>query len=132
MADDAHYAASALLQVTRNMIYLEEGDTAELKQNALRIVGAGGTAQQAGKDRPIHQSTLCADDVELANHAHYMQKEIFEQPQALAQTLEMIAGAQALSPHIFGADAPALLNGTRVQYSNLDADLQAPSLDDNN
>jgi glucosamine--fructose-6-phosphate aminotransferase (isomerizing) len=116
VAANAYYAASdasALLQVTRNIIYLEEGDVAELKQDSLQIVDAGGTAQQVGKDRPIHQSTLCADDVELGNYAHYMQKEIFEQPQALAQTLEMIAGAQALSPNIFGADAPALLNNVR-------------------
>jgi glucosamine--fructose-6-phosphate aminotransferase (isomerizing) len=116
VADNAYYAASdasALLQVTRNIIYLEEGDTAELKLDSLQIVDAGGTALQIGKDRPIQESTLSADAVELGAFDHYMQKEIFEQPQALAQTLEMIAGAQALSPNLFGADAPALFNGVR-------------------
>jgi glucosamine--fructose-6-phosphate aminotransferase (isomerizing) len=105
---DGRYAASdasALLQVTRDMIYLEEGDVAELRRDSVRIVGAGGTAVE----RAVHQSTLSADDVELGEYAHYMQKEIFEQPQALAQTLEMIGGAQTISPNLFGVDAPAML-----------------------
>lgn len=105
---DGRYAASdasALLQVTRDMIYLEEGDVAELRHDSVRIVGAGGTAVE----RAVHQSTLSADDVELGEYAHYMQKEIFEQPQALAQTLEMIGGAQTISPNLFGVDAPAML-----------------------
>jgi glucosamine--fructose-6-phosphate aminotransferase (isomerizing) len=104
---DGNYAASdasALLQVTRRMIYLEEGDVAELRRDAYRIVGAGGTAAA----RTIHESTLSADAVELGDYAHYMQKEIFEQPQALAATLEMIGGAQTFSPNLFGAAAPEM------------------------
>ena len=107
VGSDGYYAASdasALLQVTRQMIYLEEGDVAELKRNTVRIVGADGTAVE----RPVHESTLSADAVELGEYAHYMQKEIFEQPQALAATLEMIGGAQTLSPNLFGVDAPEL------------------------
>ena len=97
--------ASALLQVTRRMIYLEEGDVAELSRTGIRIVGADGMAVS----RAVHESTLSADAVELGEYRHYMQKEIFEQPQALAATLEMIGGAQSFSPNLFGADAPALL-----------------------
>ena len=97
--------ASALLQVTRRMIYLEEGDVAELRRDGIRIVGADGTAVE----RPVHESTLSADAVELGEYRHYMQKEIFEQPQALAATLEMIGGAHALSPNLFGVSAPELL-----------------------
>jgi glucosamine--fructose-6-phosphate aminotransferase (isomerizing) len=78
---------------------------AELRRDSVRIVGAGGTAVE----RAVHQSTLSADDVELGEYAHYMQKEIFEQPQALAQTLEMIGGAQTISPNLFGVDAPVML-----------------------
>lgn len=107
-----HYAASdasALLQVTRNMIYLEEGDVAELQRNTLRILAADG----AEATRAIHESSLHADDVELGDYAHYMQKEIFEQPQALAATLEMIGGAQAITPNLFGVDAPAILQRAR-------------------
>ena len=97
--------ASALLQVTRRMIYLEEGDVAELRRDGIRIVGADGTAVE----RPVHESTLSADAVELGEYRHYMQKEIFEQPQALAATLEMIGGAHELSPNLFGVSAPQLL-----------------------
>jgi glutamine---fructose-6-phosphate transaminase (isomerizing) len=105
---DGNYAASdasALLQVTRRMVYLEEGDVAELKADSFRIVGADGTAVE----RAIHESTLSADAVELGEYRHYMQKEIFEQPQALAATLEMIGGAQTFSANLFGATAPEVL-----------------------
>ena len=113
---DGTYAASdasALLQVTRRMIYLEDGDVAELKRDSIRIVGAGGTAAKIPQDRPVHESTLSVDDVELGDYTHYMQKEIFEQPQALAATLEMIGGAQSLSPNLFGVAAPEMLAGVR-------------------
>ncbi|MCK9387167.1 MAG: glutamine--fructose-6-phosphate transaminase (isomerizing) [Sulfuritalea sp.] len=112
LGEDGNYAASdasALLQVTRRMVYLEDGDVAELRRDAVRIVGADGTAANLPEDRPVHESTLCADDVEMGDYQHYMQKEIFEQPQALAATLEMIGGAQTLSPNLFGVMAPEML-----------------------
>lgn len=112
VGEDGHYAASdaaALLQVTRQIIYLEEGDCAELRQDGLNIVGADGTAVS----RPIVQSSLSADAVELGEYQHYMQKEIFEQPQALAATLEMISGAQTFTPNLFGVAAPELLTGVK-------------------
>ena len=68
--------ASALLQVTRRMIYLEDGDVAELRRDGIRIVGADGTAANVPADRPVHQSTLSANDVELGDYRHYMQKEL--------------------------------------------------------
>ena len=117
LGTDGNYAASdaaALLQVTRRMIYLEDGDVAEIRGDAVRIVGAGGTAARVPADRPVHESTLSADDVELGDYRHYMQKEIFEQPQALAATLEMIGGAQTLSPNLFGVAAPEMLSGVRA------------------
>jgi glucosamine--fructose-6-phosphate aminotransferase (isomerizing) len=112
LGTDGNYAASdasALIQVTRRMIYLEEGDVAEIKRDTVRIVGADGTAV----DRPVHESSLSADAVELGDYAHYMQKEIFEQPQALAATLEMIGGAQTLTPNLFGVAAPEMFAGVR-------------------
>ncbi len=112
IGEDGHYAASdasALLQVTRRMVYLEEGDVAELGRDGYKIVGAGGTAVT----REVHESTLSADAVELGDYAHYMQKEIFEQPQALAATLEMIGGAQTFSANLFGASAPEVLAGVK-------------------
>lgn len=115
-AQGGNYAASdasALLQVTRRMVYLEEGDVAELRRDGVRILGAGEAAEHAPVDRPVHESTLAADAVELGEYRHYMQKEIFEQPQALAATLEMIGGAQTFSANLFGAAAPEVLGGVK-------------------
>ncbi|HEX6157522.1 MAG TPA: glutamine--fructose-6-phosphate transaminase (isomerizing), partial [Burkholderiales bacterium] len=83
--------ASALLQVTRNIVYLEEGDCAELTLQALRIVDARGHLVQ----RPLHVSQLTADAMELGSYRHYMQKEIFEQPAAVYATLQESLGAEA-------------------------------------
>jgi glucosamine--fructose-6-phosphate aminotransferase (isomerizing) len=109
---DGMYAASdtsALLQVTRKVIYLEDGDVAELKLEGHRIFLSDGTPVE----RPVTVSALSADAVELGQYRHYMQKEIFEQPQALGNTLEMIAGGNSISPQIFGAHARELLGATR-------------------
>ncbi len=111
-AQGGRYAASdasALIQVTRQMIYLEEGDVAELKRDSIQIVGADGTAVT----RAVHESSLSANDVELGSYAHYMQKEIFEQPQALAATLEMIGGAHTIFPNLFGVTAPEMLQDAK-------------------
>jgi glucosamine--fructose-6-phosphate aminotransferase (isomerizing) len=97
--------ASALVQVTQKMIYLEDGDCAELTLKGARIV------DEKGKDiqRAVHISQLTAAAVELGNHRHYMQKEIFEQPMAIANTLEMVTRAQSLSPNLFGVNAENIL-----------------------
>jgi glutamine---fructose-6-phosphate transaminase (isomerizing) len=93
--------ASALLQVTQKVIYLEEGDCAEVTQDALRIVEPSGRTIA----RPIHQSELSAEAVELGKYRHFMQKEIFEQPRALADTLELAMKSKSLAPGLFGAEA---------------------------
>ncbi|MFZ2162848.1 MAG: glutamine--fructose-6-phosphate transaminase (isomerizing) [Sideroxyarcus sp.] len=92
---------SALLQVTKNVVYLEEGDVVELNLANYRIFDAQGKAVQ----RPVHVSELNNDSVELGEYQHYMQKEIHEQPQALANTLESVCNSQSLIPGIFGAEA---------------------------
>ena len=87
VGDGENYAASdasALLQVTRNIVYLEEGDCAEITLQTLRIVDARGHAVE----RPLHISELSADAIELGSYRHYMQKEIFEQPAAAYATLQ--------------------------------------------
>nr|HMN79912.1 class II glutamine amidotransferase [Burkholderiaceae bacterium] len=76
---------SALLQVTRHVAYLEEGDVVEIGTSGYRIVDGDGRPAQ----RTIVESQLSADAIELGKYAHYMQKEIFEQPGAIANTLEM-------------------------------------------
>ncbi len=95
--------ASALLQVTKNMVYLEEGDVVEAGLRSYRIFNAQGEAVE----RPAHVSELTNDSVELGAYRHYMQKEIHEQPQALANTLESVCNSQSLIPGIFGAEAAA-------------------------
>jgi glucosamine--fructose-6-phosphate aminotransferase (isomerizing) len=92
---------SALLQVTRNVVYLEEGDVVELNVENYRIFDAQGAQVQ----RPVQISELNNDSVELGEYQHYMQKEIHEQPQALADTLESVCNSQSLVPGIFGAEA---------------------------
>ncbi|MEZ5728780.1 MAG: glutamine--fructose-6-phosphate transaminase (isomerizing) [Burkholderiaceae bacterium] len=100
---------SALLQVTKYVAYLEEGDVVEIRPDGYTIVDA----DDAPASRPIVESQLSADAIELGQYSHYMQKEIFEQPGAIANTLEMVAGASALSPELFGADAAEILGRTR-------------------
>jgi glutamine---fructose-6-phosphate transaminase (isomerizing) len=109
LGDDGNYAASdasALLQVTRRMVYLENGDVAELTPDRVRIVHEGKPV-----DRPAALSQLSADAVELGRFRHYMQKEIFEQPDALANTLELVGSGSRVQPGLFGADAEAVFAG---------------------
>ena len=108
VSDTGNYAASdasALLQVTRNMVYLENGDIAELTAGRVSISRLDGTLVE----RPVHVSQLSAAAVELGTYRHYMQKEIFEQPEALANTLEIVGGSKTIQPGIFGAEAGNLL-----------------------
>lgn len=112
VGDDGFYAASdasALLQVTRNMVYLEEGDIAQIARDGYRIQRPDGSAVE----REVQVSALSADAVELGQYRHYMQKEIFEQPQALANTLEMIGAARSVSPGLFGAAASEIFAGVK-------------------
>ena len=92
---------SALLQVTRNVVYLEEGDVVEMNLAGYRIFDTQGNVVQ----RLVQVSELDNDSVELGEYQHYMQKEIHEQPQALANTLESVCNSQSLVPGIFGAEA---------------------------
>ena len=101
-----HFIASdvsALLPVTKNVVYLEEGDVAEVSLHGYRIFNANGQAAE----RSVHVSELTSESVELGEYRHYMQKEIHEQPQALADTLEGVCNSQSLVPGIFGAEAAA-------------------------
>jgi glutamine---fructose-6-phosphate transaminase (isomerizing) len=107
LGDGENFAASdtsALLQVTRRMIYLEEGDCAEVTLKSVHIVDARGHVVE----RPLHVSQLAADAIELGAYRHYMQKEIFEQPAALAATLEGVANASSVVANVFGAEAEAV------------------------
>jgi len=97
--------ASALLQVTRRMIYLEEGDVVDIRLGGFQIWDTNGKRVE----RKVHVSELAADAVELGPYRHFMQKEIFEQPGAAANTLEMVTNARSISPRLFGAEAESIL-----------------------
>jgi glucosamine--fructose-6-phosphate aminotransferase (isomerizing) len=104
VGEGEHFVASdmsALLQVTKNVVYLEEGDVVEVSLANYRIFDEQGKAVQ----RQVHVSQLNNDSVELGEYQHYMQKEIHEQPQALADTLESVCNSQSMVPGIFGAEA---------------------------
>ncbi len=93
---DEHFVASdvsALLPVTRSFIFLEEGDVAEIRRQGVRILDKEGNSAS----RPVRESSLSADAAEKGDFAHYMLKEIYEQPRAIAQTLEeRVAGGKLL------------------------------------
>ncbi|MFZ9811910.1 MAG: glutamine--fructose-6-phosphate transaminase (isomerizing) [Burkholderiaceae bacterium] len=107
--------ASALLQVTRDMVYLEDGDLVTLH----RASGQDRVDRQILDlhdrpiERPVIRSSLSADDVALGPYAHFMHKEIHEQPGAVAATLEMVTGAGSISAELFGSQAPAVFAQTR-------------------
>ena len=98
--------ASALVQVTQRVVYLDEGDCAELTRYEVRIVDMDG--QPVARKEQITELTAAA--VDLGPYRHYMQKEIFEQPMAVANTLELVTRARAVVPQLFGADADKIFN----------------------
>ena len=73
----------ALLPVTQRFIYLEQGDIAEITRDAVNIFNADGEAVA----REVHETQWSADSAEKGPYRHFMLKEIFEQPSALADTL---------------------------------------------
>jgi glucosamine--fructose-6-phosphate aminotransferase (isomerizing) len=95
---------SAIIQATRRVIFLEEGDTAEVTRQSVRVFD--------GKDQPVqrdvHVSDVSLASLELGPYRHFMQKEIHEQPRAIADTIEAVVDG-GFSPALFGANAEAAL-----------------------
>ncbi len=90
--------AMALAGTTDQIIYLDEGDVVDLKLNEFRITDVHGHPVLR-EVRTVQAYTAAA---ELGPYRHYMQKEIFEQPRAIADTLE---GIEGIVPDLFGAAA---------------------------
>ncbi|HEY1437866.1 MAG TPA: glutamine--fructose-6-phosphate transaminase (isomerizing), partial [Casimicrobiaceae bacterium] len=90
--------ASALAPVTRRVAYLEEGDVADIHLDFYAIYDAS----EARVARQVVTVRTADDAVELGPYRHYMQKEIFEQPRAVADTLESVG---TIEPSLFGAAA---------------------------
>ena len=106
--DGANYLASdamALAGVTNQIVYLEEGDVADVMLGKYWLMDGQGkrlTSIPNSGDRPVKTVVAHSGAAELGPYQHYMQKEIFEQPVALANTLE---GVEGISPELFGDKA---------------------------
>ena len=96
---------SAIVSATRRVIFLEEGDTAEVTRAGVRVFDANDALAQ----REVHVSDVSLASLELGPYRHFMQKEIHEQPRAIADTIEAVIDDNAFSPQLFGADAEAVL-----------------------
>jgi glucosamine--fructose-6-phosphate aminotransferase (isomerizing) len=100
---------AALLPVTRSFMFLEEGDVAEVRRTAVRVLDRNG----AFVERAVRESELSADAAEKGEFAHYMLKEIHEQPWALANTLQERVANGRLLEAAFGPAATEVLKRTR-------------------
>ena len=99
-----HFLASdamALAGVTDQIVYLQEGDLVDLQPGRYWIAGPDGRALSA-QQRPVRTVYAHSGAAELGPYRHYMQKEIFEQPRAIADTLD---GVQGIVPELFGDGA---------------------------
>jgi len=103
---------SALLPVTRRFIFLEEGDVAEIHRSHVRVADKDGKPAH----RPVKESELSADAAEKGQYAHYMLKEIHEQPRAVAQTLEERVANGKLLEAAFGPSATEIFKRTEAVH----------------
>jgi len=97
--------AMALAGVTDHIVYLEEGDVVDVQMGKHWIVGRqadGSLRPLRDEDRPVRVVQAHSGAADLGPYRHYMQKEIFEQPKAIADTLDAVAG---ISPELFGDGA---------------------------
>lgn len=94
--------AMALAGVTDQIVYLEEGDVVDLQQGKYWITGKAEGGARVRIDRPVKTVNAHSGAAELGPYRHYMQKEIFEQPRAIADTLE---GVEGIAPDLFGDGA---------------------------
>ena len=93
--------AMALAGVTDQIVYLEEGDLVDLQLGRYWVAGRDGRPLDAAQ-RPVRTVHAHSGAAELGPYRHYMQKEIFEQPRAIADTLE---GVHGIVPELFGDGA---------------------------
>ncbi len=101
---------AALLPVTQRFIILDEGDIAEITRSSIKIYDSEGNAVE----RTARESELSADAVERGKYRHYMQKEIFEQPKAIQQTLEGRISEGRLLEESFGTEAAAIFDSVKA------------------
>jgi len=108
LGDGENFVASgvpALLPVTQRFIYLEQGDLAEIRRDGVRIVDTEGNEVV----REVHETEWNSASAEKAPYDHFMLKEIFDQPSALADTLYGRISNQRVIPESLGEKAQELL-----------------------
>ena len=98
---------SAVISATRKVIFLEEGDTAEIRRDGVRIFDE----HDQPVERDVHLSDVSLASLELGPYRHFMQKEIHEQPRALGDTIEAAIDAGGFPAELFGKNAEAVLSG---------------------
>ncbi|MGB3394116.1 MAG: glutamine--fructose-6-phosphate transaminase (isomerizing) [Stenotrophomonas sp.] len=98
---------SAIVSATRRVVFLEEGDTAELTREGVRVFGDDDLPAQRGE----HLSDVSLASLELGPYRHFMQKEIHEQPRALGDTIEAAIDAGGFPAELFGKNAQDVLKG---------------------
>ncbi len=110
LGDGEMFAASdtmALAGETNRFIYLEDGDVAELTPESYQIYKHEGM-EYLPIEREVREVEAFSNAVDLGPYRHYMQKEIFEQPRAIADTLEAVEG---ITPMLFGEKAEEIFKG---------------------
>ncbi len=113
LRDEESFIASdiaALLPVTQKYIVLEDGDVADISRDGIVIYDHKGERAE----REVHESQLTADIVSLGPYRHFMLKEIFEQPAAIAETLEGRIASGRLLESSFGYKAKGILDASEV------------------
>ncbi|NDV13512.1 glutamine--fructose-6-phosphate transaminase (isomerizing) [Crenobacter caeni] len=99
---------SAVIAATRRVVFLEEGDVGLLTRDDVTITDHAGFVAE----RPVHVSDVSLASLELGPYSHFMQKEIHEQPKAIADTLEALVDA-GFQPRLFGHKAGEILPQVR-------------------
>ena len=109
VGNDAFYAASdplAIAELTENFIFLEDGDVAEASSQSLTIFDEN----QRKVEREITYLNISAESSSKGNYRHFMEKEIFEQPNAILNTIDGRIGGEDVLENIFGEGSSELLS----------------------
>ena len=100
----------ALIKETNKFIFLENGDIAEISREAIHVYDQTGSKTE----RKITTSKLSAEAAEKGGYPHYMLKEIYEQPQAISDTLEGRLISGRVAEQILGPQAKEILDKTKM------------------